>query len=235
MNEEKQVDIDHSKPVKKLAYYPLIESDLKNMTYGKVYEVFQVLNNRLYKIRNDVGEKVWMKQEEFDELPSKEFLKGQMRREACDNLWEKENLQELTQKIELLRRQPVEDLNNYSCREIQVLCGLNKEPKYINNPNKKTFGTDNIDAILANVSKEFPSNYSVYLSINPDDFLEVLKKKMGYEFSIQGDFLAVNGMITKFKKESIDNAHRALKCIVGNVKATKIVARAIKTQLKKIF
>lgn len=54
-------------------------------------------------------------------------------------------------------------------------------------------------------------------------------------FSIQGDFLAVNGMTTKFTKESIDTAHRGLKCIVGNAKATKMVARAIQSQLEKIF
>jgi hypothetical protein len=259
MNEEKQIDRDYSKPVKKVKFCPLLDCNAKNMTYGKVYEVFQthkvgILNGERYEIQNDTGEKVWMKQEHFDELPLREFdnefVKDEMKRQACENLWKIDSAEELAKKIESVRHKPVEELDETACEELKELSGLNEEPEYVHcktwyecaedrrifaDPKKEDCGLDNIDVILANVAKEFPSNDSVYPSINPEDVLGLLHRKMGYTFSIQGDFLAVNGMTTKFTKESIDTAHRGLKCIVGNAKATKMVARAIQSQLEKIF
>jgi hypothetical protein len=264
MNEEKQVDRDHSKlPVKKVKFCPLLDCNIKNMTYGKVYDIFQVQKPRntlredeRYEIENDSGEKVWMNQKYFDELPLREFdnefLKDEIKRQAFENLWKPESAEELAEKIESVRNKPVEELNEAACEELKELSGLNEEPEYVKcsprswtwdasdrkiftDPHKEVFGLDNIDVILANVAKEFPSTDPVYPSIHPDDVLGLLRKKMGYEFSIQGDFLAVNDMTTKFTKDSIDTAHRGLKCIVGDRKATKMVARAIQSQLEKIF
>lgn len=262
MNDEKQIDRDHSRPVKKAKFCPLLERNVKDMTYGKVYEIVQIhksgiLNGEKYLLQNDAGEKVWMKQEHFDDLPLREFdnefLKDELRREACENLWKPETPEELAQKIEPLRTQPVEEFQDSVCEELKSLSGLDEdttefEPfkscrhhyspddrKIFEDPSKELFNLDNIDAILANVAKVFPSNDPTYPSINPDDVLGVLAKNMGYEFSIQGDFIAVNGMVTKFTKDSIDTAHRGLKCIVGTNRATKIVARAIQSRLEKIF
>ena len=262
MNDEKQVDRDHAKPVKKVKFCPLLERNVKDMTYGKVYDVVQIhktgaLNGEKYQIQNDAGENVWMKQEHFDELPLKgfdnEFIKDQLKRDALEELWKPETCEELAKKIEPLRDKPVEDLAESLVEELKSLSGLDEdttqdEPfkschnsscpedrKIFADPKQEIFGLDNIDVILANVAKVFPSNDPTYPSINPEDIMGLLHKKMGYEFSIEGDFLAVSGMTTKFTKDSIDTAHRGLKCIVGPAKATKMVARAIQSQLEKIF
>jgi len=251
MNEEKQEDRFHcSSQYTKAKYCPLIKNRA-DMTHGKFYDVIEKKNdsNRLvasnYLVENDKGEKVWLKSELFDDVQKEPTLNWR-----DDLIVEDDN--EIVEKMNELRKVEVGEIEFTD--ELQSLSGIDDEEvvkkvvshcrknsacdrKIFADPTKETLGSglEDIDVILAKVAEIFPSTDPVYPSLNPESVTSLLKKRMGYDFSMDGDFLIVNGMTTKFTKDSIDTAHRGLKCILGPKKATSVLTKVIQSQLEKIF
>lgn len=255
------------KEVRKVKFAPLMNRKFPNMTYGKIYEVLEERKDNDSKfanpfswldrfvIENDIGEKLVMSQELFDDLPlypmepepsEAVFEKGCLPVAFIDTsietLREKyRNISDIELNGDELRLADVKEQKVKTEKSSCDCCKENKavwvDRKIFADPSKEVLSGDTLQDIWESVSKEFPSKYLP--QVIDSSVLGYLKKNMGFEFAMgtAGDnaFLAVNGIPTKFTVDSITTAQEALSNIVGYKKSCKIVARAIQSQLEIIF
>lgn len=242
------------KEVRKVKFCPLLERNYVDMTYGKIYEaeiISQCVNGNTFNrffVTNDAGVKVFMNQELFDDLPLRNLEPSEeVYEEGCipvetidtsiEALREKyRNISELVIDDELKKLADVKEQEVKS--EKQPVCDCvyretKADRKIFADPSKEVLCGSDLQDIWENVSREFPSEYLP--PVIDSSVLGYLTSNMGFNFSIDNDFLAMNGITTKFTVNSIDTAQKGLSNIVGHKKACKIVAKAIQSQLERIF